>query len=491
MSAPIIWVILPGLAAFLLYILRRFKNMIFIAEFTLCMVLALLAWLLPINEPIALGIPNMPAMQLVDTIQIYGRKLVIGNTEKPILILIYLGLSLWSGGALIARVQRLFAPLSLGVAATITAALMIEPTLYATLLIVVAALLCIPILTPPGQLIRNGVTRFLAFQIMGMCLILLADWMINILLNNPDNNPLMAPTTLLFGLGFAMAGGILPFHTWIPMLTEESHPYAASFVFFMMPVGVSFIGIKYLHIVAGLEIFPTVQIVMQYAGVIMILIGGIWAAFENHLARIMGFAVIMQIGTGLLAISLGTQASQTSPLRSLFFAQLIPHGIALAVWALALSCIYSALPRSGSNTNPVMRFRVVQGFSHRMPIAALAIILATFSLAGLPMLASFPSQIALWASLSQNSLPITLLALAGNSSLFIAGLRSMAVLVTRPPADSDLEEPATRVKWSINEPFILAMLLALGILMLFIIGITPQWFLPLISEQPAFIIQTP
>ena len=496
MSAPIVWIVVPALIAFLLYALRRWERTIHFAGLAVCLILALLAWLLPINEPIALGIPNMPSLRLTDTLQIYGRRLVIGNEEKPILILIYLGISLWLGGAFIARVQRLFVPLSLGIAATLTAALVIEPILYAALLIAAAALLCVGILSPPGHTTQGGVLRFLAFQMMGMCFILLADWMLKLLLINPNDASPLAPATLLFGMGFAVAGGILPFHTWIPMLAEDSHPYAATFIFFVIPVSIALVGLKYLQSFASLSIYPTIQIVLQYGGMIMVLVGGIWAAFERHLARILGFAMMVQLGMGLLAISLGTQAMQGSPLRSLFFAQLIPQGIALVIWAQALSCLRSVLspPKNsaeGQRANPDMRFRAMQGMARQAPVAALSLILANFSLAGMPMLASFPGQIALWAALSLRSLPITLLSLVGSASLFAAGLRSMAVLVMFAPGSSNTQEEGKVPGWRISENRAQAVLLVAGILMLFTIGLTPQWLLPLIAGLPAFTIQAP
>ena len=496
MSAPIVWIVVPGLIAFTLYALRRWERVIYIAGLAFCLILALLAWLLPINEPISLGIPNMPSLRLTDTLQIYGRRLVIGNDEKPIMLLIYLGVSRWVGGAYDARAQRLFVPLSLGVAAALTAALVIEPVLYAALLVAISTLLCVPILTPPGQAARGGILRFLTFQLLGMCFIMLADWMLHLLLINPNDTSPLAPATLLFGLGFALAGGILPFHTWIPMLAEESHPYAVSFVFFALPVSISLIGLKYLQSFASLEIFATIEIGLQYAGVMMVLVGGIWAAFERHLVRILGFAVMVQIGIGLLAISLGAQSLPGSPLRSLFFAQLIPQGLALLLWGQALSCLRAALPPPKDDTgeqltNPDMGFRAVQGLARQAPIAALGLILANFSLAGLPLLASFPGQMALWAALSQRSLPITLLSLVGCASLFAAGLRSMAVLVMSAPGSADAQASGAGAGWRITERGLQAVLLAAGAFLLFIIGATPQWLLPLIARLPAFTIQLP
>jgi NADH-quinone oxidoreductase subunit N len=483
MSSPLLWIVLPGLAAVILFLLRRWERSIHIAGLLICLLLALLAWVLPIGEPISLGVPGLAALRITDTLWVYGRKFVIDAADKPLLMLIYLSLSLWIGGAYAARAHRLFIPVSLGMVALLVAALVVEPTLYAALLITLAALACVPALAPPGQATQKGVLRFLSFQLIGMCFILLSDWTLSLFQVTPNDTSLLAPAALLFGLGLALAGGILPFHTWIPMLAEESHPYVAAFLFYFLPIAIALTSLKYLARFSSLELYPAIQTVLQYAGVMMALAGGIWAAFERNLARILGFAVMVQLGLGLIAISLGTQASQTSPLRSLFFAQLIPQGVALAVWAQALSALRNAQnqPETAPAAAPDLSFRAVQGIAHKLPIASMSLILANFSLAGLPLLASFPGQIALWAALSQRSLPVTLLSLVGSASLFAAGLRSMAVLVMSSEAQT----------WRIHERGLPAFLLAAGIAILFLIGTTPQWLLPLVAGLDAFTIHIP
>ena len=41
---------------------------------------------------------------------------------------------------------------------------------------------------------------------------------------------------------------------------------------------------------------------------LMVFVGGVWAAFENHLGRMMGYAAVMEIGLSLMAIGLGNAA---------------------------------------------------------------------------------------------------------------------------------------------------------------------------------------
>ena len=159
MNAPTVWIFIPAAAAILLYLLRRWERVIHFSGIVTVLMLALLAWQLPIDQPFNLGIPGVPAIRLQESFPILGQQFVITAASQPALILIYLGISMWFGGALLANVDRLFIPLGLGIAALLTASITIQPKTFSILLVEMVALLCIPILTPPGKPIRRGVLR--------------------------------------------------------------------------------------------------------------------------------------------------------------------------------------------------------------------------------------------------------------------------------------------------------------------------------------------
>ena len=66
----------------------------------------------------------------------------------------------------------------------------------------------------------------------------------------------------------------------------------------------------------------------------MVASGGIFASLQRHIGRILGYASIAE--TGLLILIMGLRSSE---IVNLTFLILIPRGLALAVWALALSII--------------------------------------------------------------------------------------------------------------------------------------------------------
>ncbi len=464
MNTPVIWILFPLGLAVSLYLIRRWQTVIQLIGILVTLTLAGLAWQLPIGQPLPLGPLAGPVpLELADTLTILGRRFVLDETARPVLIFVYLGLAFWFGGARLARTDRLFIPAGLAVAALLVAALAVEPFLYAALLIVIAALVCVPLLSPPGHPTGRGVLRFLVFQLMGMPFLLFAGWLISSLDAAPASRSLLMQITVLLGLGFAFFSAIFPFHTWIPMLAEESNPYAAAFVFFLLPGVVSLFGLEFLTRYTWLGTEPLVADVLRFMGAWMVVTGGVLCAFQRNLARMLGFAVIFEIGLSLLALSLASSALGAR--LEIFFALLLPRGIGLGTWALALSILLSRL---GS-----LSFSAVFGLGRQMPLAAAALLLAHFSIAGFPLLAGFPVQVALWEALAGQSLPTALLSLLGAAGLLAGGIRCMAVLFTGPE-----DRP-----WEITESAGQSALLVIGLLAIFALGLLPQWFLPPLANM--------
>lgn len=426
------------------------------------LVLASLALILPVEDIFFVG----PwTIRMAETWSFLGRRLELGGDDRPALMALYFGTAFWFGAAYIARPGRIFVPLGMGIVALFTAAIAVEPFLYAALIIATAVILSIPLLITTGHVVGRGVLRYLTFQTLGIPFILFSGWTLTGSEISPPELGIVTRASVLLGLGFVFLLAVFPFHTWIPMLAEESHPYAAAFVFLMLPGAVLFFGLGFLDRYAWLRNSETVYLLLRSVGIWMVILAGVLAAYQRNLGRMLGFAVIVEMGFGLVVVGLA-QGDQTGEYLSILFASLLPRGFALGVWALALTVIRSKT--AGLN------FRDVQGIARQAPIAAASLMLAHFSIAGLPLLAGFPLRMAVMDGLAEGSLTSALWTLIGSAGLFGGGLRTLAVLIMGQ-ADTN---------WTTTETPAQTFFLSGGCLVLVAAGILPHVYLPLFADIP-------
>ena len=231
-------------------------------------------------------------------------------------------------------------------------------------------------------------------------------------------------------------------------MMEQINPYEAVFVLSILPTTVISILLRFIDQYPWLLDFN----VILFIGILMVFTGGLWAAFQRDLGRLLGYAMIIEIGKSLLAIS---QPEGWQLYNGMVLIRILSFG----VWALALSIIR----RQVKNLN----FSSVQGLGRRMPLVVLGVLVAHFSLASFPLLAGFSTSMALWMQLVQSSHFVTVLALLGSVGLMAGALRSLAVFVMGPEIMPPQEFNTIRVS---------QLFLFLGILVILAVGLFPQWF---------------
>jgi formate hydrogenlyase subunit 3/multisubunit Na+/H+ antiporter MnhD subunit len=425
----------------------------------LSLLLALIALIVPIDQALQIG---GISLKIAPAFEILGRRLILSPADGSLLAIFYGLVAMWFIGGEVTGTAHRLVPLGLIITALLVASIAVEPFLYAAILIEMAVLLAIPLLLPLNQAPGPGVMRFLIHQTLGMPFILFAGWLLAGVEASPGDLALAVQSATILGLGFSFLLALFPLYTWLPMLAEEASPYVLGFLFWVLPTITIIFGMGFLDRYSWLRTSEQLSQIMTLAGLLMVVTGGLWSAFQRHLSRQMAYAVIAETGFSLLAFSLTSEKAV-----EVVFLLVIPRSLALLVWAMSLN-------RMKEQVEP-LRFGAVQGLARTHPVTAAGLVLAHFSVAGLPLLAGFPIRLALWEGLASQSLGVAFWFLVGILGLLTGATRTLAVLVMAPQGAG----------WEIRERWDAGILIGVGVIGLFILGIFPQIFRPIMTNLPA------
>jgi NADH-quinone oxidoreductase subunit N len=459
MSAPVIWLGIPVLAAILFWAIRSNRwTAIFGGSFAL--VLCLLAIVLPIDQAILIGGVSIRISSVYD---ILGRKFVLSSSNQMELALIYGIVSFWFFGSGAAKIAHRLVPLGLIITALLLGSLAVEPFLYAALLIEMAVLIAVPLLTPPDKQPGRSVIRFLIFQTLAMPFILLSGFLLSGVEASPADVNLVIQAAFLLGLGFAFLLAVFPFYTWIPMICEESPIYAAGFVLMIFPTIGTLFGLNFLDRYTFLRESRQLYEILRLIGILTLVTAGVWAMFQRHVGRSMGYAAIIGTSLSILAISLPS----TTAAVGFIFILIIPRALGLGVCSMALAVL--------QRQSPLLTFGSMKGQARNLPLTSAAIFGSLLSLAGAIPYAGFPIQFSLWKTLGALSIPMGIWFGIGILGLVVSALRTLAVLVMAPE----------KTPWQSFETWPERILLGTGVAALFILGLFPQWTELLLANLPA------
>jgi formate hydrogenlyase subunit 3/multisubunit Na+/H+ antiporter MnhD subunit len=459
LSTPVLWVVIPLIVALISLIFQKkiVANVLLTGLTTLA--LALLAAFFPEDYSINLGFQTII---FTESLGILGRQITIPYEILPFLTFIFAMNFLWIVTSMIPGVPAIFRGGSMAITALLTAALGVEPFLYAALLIEAAVLVSIPILSPLKESTNPGILRYLSLQSLALPPILLAGWLLAGVEALPPDSPLIGQSLLLLGLGFAILLSVFPFHSWMPMVSQKSHPISVSYLLFIMPTIILIFSLNFFERYIFLRTYQGLYEILRVFGGLMIVIGGAFTAAQTNLKRAFGFLVMTETGFSLLAIGLMQQGGLSDMLA------LLPvHAMGYLLWAFCTALIEN---NAGSTQITTLR-----GFARHYPMLSLGLLLAQFSIAGLPLLASFPIKSAILSAVLQVNRSLGIWGLIGSIGPFFFTLRLLVEMIM-PINESSAEGWSRFEKPSETVPILVL------IFVLLLLGLFPHVFLVKITQ---------
>ena len=460
MSAPLLWMVIPGLIAIGLIFLRKNESLTAIVGGAVCILAAALALTLSIDTPVIAG-PFQ--FTLPGELPVFGRRFLLAGADLPVIALIYSIGAFWFFSSLPLKKKATFVPLGMGILAILVGVLSVEPFLYASLLIEAAVLGCLALTSTRGKPAGEGQMRFLIFQTLAVPLTLLAGWFLSSGEITPINDTQLLQSSLLLGLGFAFWLAVFPLNTWVEMMAEEVSPLISGFIFSVLPLSVTLFLLDFLNNYAWLRNYPIIFPAIRWLGAIMALVGGLWAFFQTKIKRLYGFMVIFTTGISLLTISLRSEIGM-----NLFAYSLLPRLASIALLSICLTILDKTQAGTG--------LQDLRGLIYRSPFAGFGFVAGIFSAAGMPLLANFPIIQPLLAELHDFSSLIVAAVVAGSALLFFSGYKLLVLFFTK--TDVNLEH---------NETMFERILVGGLIVLMFSIGIFSSLFLsPFLSIVTKF-----
>lgn len=464
MSAPFIWIFLPAGAGVVLLLLNQRIRWAEIAGASLVALLALAALRLPVGG--ALTIRSL-VIAIDPDMTVLGRQFIIRPDMLGIISAVYASAFLWFLLAAVMKPGRFFVPLGLVAIALLMSAVTFNPWEFVGLFILFSVLVLVVFLSPPGETASQSVLNFLSFSAMGVPFLLIAGALISGLSSTPPGLPIVARPAIFLGVGFVFLLALFPFHAWMPRLGEEIEPLAAAFVFVFLPAFVCILLLQLIDRNVWLRNSQEVFTLLRSIGIVTVVAGGIFSAFQRNLGRIMGFASLVQTGLFLLAIGAGPRES-----AALFFPLLVGRSLGFLAFAAGSSWLRDI---SGD-----LQFRSIQGAGRKFPVPAAVAALGMLSLGGLPLLAGYIPIIRLYAALASSAPSAAVGLWIGVFGLLFAALRSIAVLVMLPEGETI---PGPRLSVNFAASFRNYALIGTAFLLI-IGGLIPSWVEPVIKLLP-------
>jgi NADH:ubiquinone oxidoreductase subunit 2 (subunit N) len=452
---PFLLLLITGLGAIVVAMMRRRNYLAATTAGIISALIAAMVILMPMDEPISiLGL----SLRMSSRWQVLGRSFVLDSNNRAAIGYLYLAGGFILAGAWIAQPIRIFFASGLVILALGAASLMINPFLYAAIFLEMVAIVSLLILSSRRKGRSRGGIRLLTLSTFAMIVILLVGRMMDLGTIEIENLGLIDEIILLLGIGLAILLAVPPFHSWIPVSSEETHPFALTFVTVVLQGAGFFLLLQFMHNYEWLGQNDVVFRAIQIAGATMAWLCALWSAVQHRMARFGSFALLSDLGVMLVAVGSGTLEGYQLAL-GISGARVV----ILACWSFGMSYTWHTIGDRQEDTT---------GGEGSIPsLAKAAVIFSMMSFAGLPMTAGFPGRWGVLNLLTPSNIYPWMAIIASMGLLSLAAFRCARGL---------LMNASGNVIFTIHRRE--KIYLAGGILLGLLIGIFPQLLFPWVSR---------
>lgn len=478
MPAPLLFLLAPGVIALGVYAVRERRWFATSLAAGSAALLGLLAVILPLDN-------TWLGLTFASTWSVLGRTLALEPVDRLGLAFIFVQAAwLFLASRLVAP-SRFFLPGGLLILSLLSAALFVQPFVFAAVFFELAAALAVFLLADERHRVTRGALRFFVFMTMGMIFILVTGWLLEAIKSSPDDAALTLRATLTLALGFAILLGVAPFHSWLPVVAEDAPALATTFVLTVMQFPVVLLMLQFLLTYPWLNQNPAAERILTLMGGGMALLGAGFVFSQRNFGRALGYVIMLEVGATLLGMGLGTLAGIESVLTALTL-----RGIALTGWGLGMAQLRNAVRAQGATGNPD-DFESLRSLGRRHPFAAALVVFSLLSLAGFPLTAGFAGRWALLYQLAQIHPTSALLLLIGTASVGLVCARGLTALSTPMETALTAKTEATPIlQWRLHERGWALGVSSLLLLIIVLLSFFPQWLLPFVARTVALFTAT-
>lgn len=457
MSAPLFLFMACALITGVAFTLRNRPTVASIFTAVAIAFLGLFTLLAPIQEPIE--ILDLP-LKFAEGWQILGREFVLSQQTRLMASFMFFTGAFIFAVDWLARPGRYFLSLGVLILTGVQASLLIEPFLYAAILLELVAMLSVLMLYTSSSRSNTQVIYLLVVYTIALMAVLLTGWFLENTAVTSSTPDLARQVIVLLTFGFALLMVVPPFHFWLPPLAGRSSPYALIFVVAMMQTAGLFFMFRFLDTYIWLRASDFFLDIIRWLSLLSMGIGTLMASAQRSFVRAMLYLILFDLGVTLMAVA---QNSPTAYQIALGLTTV--RIISLSVWALGATLL---LADSDQGVKGIL------GIGHGRPILVFGTIVGGLSLVGFPLTAGFPGRWGLFIILRQGGFIESILILLGIviGSLTLLRWGRWMLMPADGSVDRIREHPAGR--WESN-------VLLGGTIMCFLLGVFPQLIYPWIA----------